>query len=69
MELEINILSEICQIQKDKYHIFFSHTPNLDFFKDIKVKGAGRHCDCNPSYLGGEDWEIHSLRPTLAKCY
>jgi hypothetical protein len=22
---------------------------------------------CNPSYLGGEDWEDHDLRPSQAK--
>jgi hypothetical protein len=30
MELEMVMLSEINQTQKDKYHVFFSHIWNLD---------------------------------------
>jgi uncharacterized protein affecting Mg2+/Co2+ transport len=37
MELEITVLSETSQTQKDKY--VFSYTWNLEFKKDMKVEG------------------------------
>jgi hypothetical protein len=37
MELEIIILSEISQTQKDKYHIF-SHMQNLEFFLNLESR-------------------------------
>jgi hypothetical protein len=37
MELEIIMLNEISQTQKDKYHII-SLIDNLDFIKDMKAE-------------------------------
>jgi hypothetical protein len=45
MEVNIIILSEISQIQKDKYHILFPYAASRFFFKIVQgglfVKGKG----------------------------
>jgi hypothetical protein len=39
MDLDIIMVSEISQTQKDKYQMFFSHMWNLHFKKDTKIEG------------------------------
>jgi hypothetical protein len=40
MGLEIIMLSKICQIKKEKYHMFSHMCGIYTFFKDIKLEGG-----------------------------